>query len=803
MAAEELTREEVRLRRFAIAFAALFAILAIGYLLQGFFAGAEFPFVANSTAKDGLFALLCWVGAADVRRNLWAIGAVLVGHVLIVGSLILMALLGDTSSIAGSFEPPPGFGAPDPEAFLWIWVGLATAVSGLLWWLIHTARKARYELRYLAPHQHSTLMALAEVLVIGDDELLTPEEVAKNVDDYLEAFPAKGKSKAKLALTGLTVYPLIRLRPPFALMSPDMRLRFIERCFIADVAERRLPNFLRRPLQAMLYGAQQLTFIGYYADPLTADQSGYVPFSRRGRVPPREETAARLKHLDVTEPREIDGDRVEADVVIVGSGAAGAVLAHRLAREKRRVLVLERGRHVDPSEFGEDERKQFASLYADGGMQMSTDSRFQVLQGMCVGGTTVVNNAVCFTIPAEVLERWNEPQGLDAGLDEGELASSFDEVKRWLKVVPQDDARPGPGSLKFEQGVKELGLAGDFGVVSANIEDCLGSGYCNIGCAFGRKLSALDKILPEAQREAEPPGEVRIFSECRAERVVRENGRAAGVECTLSDGRRLRVSADTTVISAGAIASSLLLQRSEVGMGNGRVGQGLSFNLGAPMTARFKEKIDAYDGLQISHYLRPRALDSLILETWFNPVGSQSLFMPGWFSDHYRNMQAYDRMATAGSVVGTRATASVRPGRFGRGMRLDYTPEPEDLKLLVEGLKLIGRIFLAAKAEEVMPSTFRYLPSSSESQLERLDAAVRDNTDISLHSSHPQGGNAISKDASKGVVDPDFKVHGVEDLFVCDASVFPSSITVNPQLTIFALADYAAPRIHAASPPRP
>ena len=798
MTTEELTREEVRLRRFAIAFAVLFVILAAGYLLQGFFAGAEFPFVANSVAKDGLFALLCWVAATDVRRNLWAIGAVLVGHVLIVASLLLMALFGDTSSIAGSFEPPPGFGAPDPETFLWIWVGLASGVSALLWWLIHMARKARYGLRYLAPHEHSTLMALAEVLVLGEDELLTPEEVAHNVDDYLDSFPARAKWRSKLALTLLTVYPLTGARPPFSFMSPDSRLRFVERRMILQVAERRWPDFVRRAVQSMLYGAQQLTFIGYYADPLTAVQCGYVPFSDRGRYPTPDEIQKLRRPLRVRTPGEIDTDQDSADVVIVGSGAAGAVLAHRLASrpDEPEVVILERGEHVDPSRFGEDERKQFAALYADGGMQMSTDARFQVLQGMCVGGTTVVNNAVCFDPPEEVLERWNDPNGLDAGLDLAELKDSVKAVRKFVGVERQEqNEHLGPGSAKFEEGVKALGLdkTGDFDVVEANIHNCLGCGYCNIGCAFGRKLSALDTILPNAQQVDKD--RVRIFSECEVERVSRSNGRADGVECRLSDGRRLKVSAKTTVISAGAIASSLLLQRSDLGMGNGLVGRGLSFNLGAPMAARFDEELNSYDGLQISHYLRPPGFDSLILETWFNPVGSQSLFMPGWFSDHYRNMQAYDRMATAGSVVGTRATARVRPGLFGRGMRLDYDPHPKDLEVLVEGLQLIGRIFLNAGAKEVMPSTFRYLSSTSEDELEGLRGAIRDNTDISLHSSHPQGGNPISKKSSKGVADPDFKVRDVEGLYICDASVFPSSITVNPQLTIFALADYAAKRI--------
>ena len=119
--------------------------------------------------------------------------------------------------------------------------------------------------------------------MIGPDEKLTPEQVAAGIDDYLNSFTAHEKWKSKLALSALTVYPLFRLRPPFALMSPERRLAFIERCFISDVVERRLPGGIRRTVQSMLVAAQQLAIIGYYADPRTASSTGYVPFSKRKR----------------------------------------------------------------------------------------------------------------------------------------------------------------------------------------------------------------------------------------------------------------------------------------------------------------------------------------------------------------------------------------------------------------------------------------------------------------------------------------------------------------------------------------
>ena len=789
-----LTREELRLRRFLLVLAPVFLGLAVSYVLQGVIPdpGSEFPFVANSTAKDGTFAVLCLVAAADVRRHMWAAQVVIGAHLLLIGGLLISLWLGNTETIAGSFASPFGE-LPDATVIFWLWLGLATAVTGALLWAQRSAARARYTLRYLAPHQHRTLMALAEILVLGEDEALTEEEVAANVDEYLWSFPAEEKRKVKLAFTALCVYPMLRLRPPFPVMSPDGRMDFIERCFIADVAERRLPGFLRRLVQSMLFAAQQMTFIGYYSDPRAAKSTGYVPFSEREEGGRAADLMKRpYPPLRVRTPAEVDAERVSADVVIAGTGAAGSILANRLAAKGREVLMLERGPHVDPAEFTEDERSQFARLYADGGMQMSTDARFQVLQARCVGGTTVVNNAVCFDLPDHVFERWNDGNGLNAGLDEEDVQASFARLREFVPIERMTSAATlAGGARKFREGIEALGLerSGDFDVVEANMSDCLGSGYCNIGCPFGRKLSALDYALPKAQDEYGDA--VSIYSECAVERVTPRNGASAELECTLGGGRRLRVSANTVVISAGALASSLILQRSDLGGAN--VGRGLSWNLGAPLTAEYPEKIDAYAGLQISHYLRPPGDDGLILETWFNPVGAQSLFMPGWFRDHYRNMRRYDRMASTGSVVGTRPGGRVKLDWRGR-MKLDYEPHPDDLRRLVAGLQLAGRIHLAAGARRVMASTFRYLPVSAPEALDGWEAQIRDNTDITLHTSHPQGGNAVTRDAD-GVVDPEFRVRGAPGVYVCDASVFPAAITVNPQLTVMALADYASARI--------
>ena len=789
MQGTELTAPERRLELVLRILTVAFLAQALIYPALGLFGPGEFPFVANSFAKDGLFFILCFIAAGDVRQNGWAAWLVVIGHVLIVLALLGMLAFGNHDSVAGTFGHPFGTDL-SPTLELLLWAAAATFLVAVpLAILLHNAARARYSLKYLWPHQHRTAMAMAEVLVIGPDEKLTPEQVAAGIDDYLNSFTAHEKWKSKLALSALTVYPLIRLRPPFALMTPERRLEFIERCFINDVVERRLPGGIRKTVQSMLVAAQQLAIIGYYADPRTASSTGYVPFSQRKRfAKAMTKVPADRPVLNVTGPNEVDAEQITADVAIVGSGAAGSVLAHRLAERGREVVLLEGGRHVDPRDFVEDERVQFSRLFADGGMQMSVDARFQVLQGKCVGGSTVVNNAVCYDLPDRTLERWNDTDGLDAGIDPTVIGRSFARLREWLPVISQDGSkRLQAGGTKMAEGIHELGLDGHEGVVDANIKDCLGSGYCNIGCAYGKKLSALDNILPRTQ--AEFGDGLRIFSECLAEHIATKGPRATEVVCRLSDGRRLRVTANTVVVSGGALASSLLLQRS--GLGGRLAGTGLSFNVGAPLTADFPEELHSYDGLQITHGYRPPGEDQLILESWFNPVGTQALMMPGWFRDHFENMRRYPHLSCIGVVVGSQRNGTVIAKR-GRGMKLTYDPTDADLRLMIKGTKLAARIHFASGALRVMPMTFRSRSYTSPEEVNELDEIVHDNTDIGLHTSHPQGGNAISRDPEKGVVDERFRIHGTENVYVCDASVFPSSVTVNPQLTVMALADYAA-----------
>ncbi|HEY3082995.1 MAG TPA: GMC family oxidoreductase [Chloroflexota bacterium] len=564
--------------------------------------------------------------------------------------------------------------------------------------------------------------------------------------------------------------------------------------------------------------AMQLAYMGYYGDPLVQRELGYVPFSEREKrfpvVPIRAYPPLRVQS---PEDRRIRGLDVlpSADVVVIGTGAAGAILAERLAEQGRDVLLLDRGLYVPPESFSEDEIAMLSSLYGDGGLQMAESFAFNIVQGSCVGGTTVVNNAVCFETPEDVLDRWNDPGGADAGIDREKYRAAQEAVKARLRVRSIRDSsvtRPWPevlnqGDRVVEAGVKKLlaGVPHEYDVVRANIVDCLGCGLCNLGCKYGRKLSMLDEVLPRAQQRH--PDRFRVFSETEVVALRTSGARVTEIVARVAGRRWLTIRQPSTVIvSAGTVASSWLLLQSGIGRDGLPVGRGVGGNIATPLHGRFDEPLDSFHGLQIAHYLRLPDHPGFVIESEFNPPISQALLMPGWLDTHERNMRDYRRMTMFGVVVGSEPVGRVSPrGQLGMGgPSVVFEPTARDLDRLVEGMTLLGRAMLAGGAREVLPSTRSYRGYDrpiaryrTEADLMHLERLVKVDRDVVLGTPHPQGGNAISARRGRnggdgGVVDPEFRVYGYENMYVCDASVFPSPVTVNPQLTVMALAHYAA-----------
>jgi choline dehydrogenase-like flavoprotein len=768
-----LTAAERRLRALLWGHAALSGVFTVGYIAGG--DTSTLGYISNSVAKDGVFTVLSVMGAADVRRRGWTAPLLALAYAFLVIGHVATLIIGGTPAVDAL-----GLHASGTAVLLaWAAVDVLLAIWLVAWWM--SAVRARHGLRYLNAIAFHGLTALADVLIEGTRESVPPAQVARNVDGYLADLRSSGKGRVRLALTVLALLPPWL---PLPLRTPQARERWLRRHFLVSLEERRVPAPLRPLWQALIRTASQMAYLGYYGDRGSWASIGFVPFADRpGGRPPRESDHAHPPLPTLAQP-----PRGRQDVVVIGSGAAGSILAYRLAEAGRRVLLLERGPHVDSRDFTDDEVVQYLRLYNEGALQLATDFRLQVLQGMCVGGGTTINNGVCIDPPAGVLDAWAE-----RGIDRVGLEHAVAEVRAWLGVAPIPEHVVPEGARRFERGARSLGLPGHLGRVETNMrQTCLGAGYCNIGCGYGQRHAALDEILPSAQGL---PGTVDVLPDFHVLEILHEGDRAIGVAGVHGAGSRVTIHSDAVVVAAGALHSSWLLQRSR--LGGDRAGAELYFNVNSPVMADFPEPVDSFAGIQMAHAYLPPGEPPFVLESWFNTPATQALAMPGWFERHYENMLRYRHMAAAGALVGTTKPASVSAGRDGPVVR--YAPSPEDLRRVVAGVKLIGRIFLAAGATRVMPSTFAWREIRRPAQLDELDALVRDNADILLSTAHPQGGNPVGERRGGGVVDAGFRLHELRNLWVCDASAFPSSVTVNPQLTVMALAQYAAPRILAAA----
>ena len=407
-----LTAVERRVRAVLIAFTVVFGLGAVAYaagpvLEPEFF--RELPLIANSVVKVTMLALLCGYAAAALRRNLPILGPIIAVHVLsvLVSALYLVTLDTDYTR--------PLFGADvRMTAVLWGAIALDGVIAVVFFVLARSAWNARYRPAFFAQMQLRALVAVGDVLVAGPEERVPPEEIARNVDRHLAELRAQRRWLYKVVLATMQLRPLLELLPPLSEIEPDARRRYLERRFKTPPL---WPPFIKHLTQVMIRICQQLSFVGYYGDPRSFESIGYQPFSERARVADLDVPEPGPHPLSVDRPENIGVKEIETDICVIGSGAGGAILAYELAKQHpdREILVLERGRYVEPRHFTEDEVGMIVQLYADGIMQQTEDWRFTVLQGSCVGGSTTVNNAVCFDPPPAVLARWNAEY--DAGLD--------------------------------------------------------------------------------------------------------------------------------------------------------------------------------------------------------------------------------------------------------------------------------------------------------------------------------------------------------------------------------------------------
>jgi choline dehydrogenase-like flavoprotein len=480
------------------------------------------------------------------------------------------------------------------------------------------------------------------------------------------------------------------------------------------------------------------------------------------------------------------GEALECDVVVVGTGAGGAVTARELAEAGLAVILLEEGDYHDRTTFAGRPFDNQRKLYRAGGATFSVGNAFiPIPLGRMVGGTTAINSGTCFRTPDKVLRRWGEELGL-TDLSPERMAPYFDRVEGVLGVAPTAVEHLGGCARAVMRGADKLGYR--HRPLARNAPDCDGQGVCCFGCPTDAKRSTNVSYVPMALRAG-----AELFTGARVDKLLFEHGRAAGVQAQTASGQVLTVRARAVVIACGTLITPVLLMRNGVARGSSHLGGNLSIHPAVACLAEMNERVASWDGVPQGYLVDEFADDGIMMEGVATPLEYTIAALSHFGPRLIELAEGFDRVASFGMMISDTSRGRVRLIRD-RAV-VTYNVGDDDIGRLKRGVDHLSRIFFAAGARTVLTPFHGHDELRSEQDLAKLRAAKVRASDIALSAHHPLGTARMGKSAATSVVDADHQVHGAPGLYVIDGSAVPTALGVNPQVTIMAMATRAAERL--------
>jgi long-chain-alcohol oxidase len=558
----------------------------------------------------------------------------------------------------------------------------------------------------------------------------------------------------------------------------DARERYLRAWSVSGLAVK------RKAFQAL----KRLATVLYYT---ATDRSGTNPvwptIGYPGPLGPAPATPKPIRPLEIT-----GATALECDVVVVGSGAGGGVVAGELAAAGKSVIVLERGGYFNEADFTQREAEMTGRLYDAGGLRTTDDLGLILLQGSCLGGGTVVNYTTSFHTPDSVREQWARQHGL-AHFTAREHGDALDAVARRIHVNT-DHCAPSGRDRVLIRGLERLSW--HHGLLPRDVRGCSQAddcGYCGMGCRRSAKQSTLLTYVQDAFDRG-----ARIVARCEARRVIVERGRATGVAARVN-GAALTVRARAVVVACGSIHSPALLRRS--GLSAPALGRHLALHPATAVFGLMDEDVRPWTGTVQAHYSDQFAdLDGgygFKFETAPMHPSLAALGFP-WESaaGHRELMRRLPRVTFVGVLLRDRDGGRVAVDAEGAPV-VRYRLSRYDLAHLRRGISAAAELLEAAGAREIWPAHARHVayrpgPGAHTRWLGELDAAGLGPNQLLLVSFHQMASCRMGARPATSVVNSDNQVHGVPRLYVADASVFPTASGVNPMLTIMGIAHRAA-----------
>lgn len=494
----------------------------------------------------------------------------------------------------------------------------------------------------------------------------------------------------------------------------------------------------------------------------------------------------------VTSFADVDGKgdlALDADVVVVGSGAGGGAIAAELAEGGRSVIVLEEGGHYTSKDFSLHAPTAMKKLYRNAGTAVIMGKPNIIFaEGRCVGGSTVINGGMSWRTPEKVLKRWQWEHGLTNFSAEA-LDPFFTKVEQRVSVGPQDPESVGRDAELMIEGANKLGYR--WVPAMRNQKHCCGSNNCAFGCPTDAKQSVLVTYVPRLLAAGG-----RLYAGCRVERVTTDGHRANGVVARFRDpetgrrGPKLTVRAKVVVLACGAIQTPALLLRNRLANSSDQVGRNFLCHPNSKVIGIYDRDIQSWKGTIQGNQIREFIDEGILITTSMVPPGLIAMSLPYFGARSLEVMRDYNKMLAAGCLVEDTGTGRVSLDPFGEP-KMRYDVNDRDFDNLLRGVSLTAEILFASGAREVL------LPFDSMERIRSVDEIKKifqhkpPKDEVECLTVHAMGTTRMGVDKRSSVVDEHGESWDVPGLFVADASVFPGPIGVNPQITIMAFATRA------------
>ena len=399
--------------------------------------------------------------------------------------------------------------------------------------------------------------------------------------------------------------------------------------------------------------------------------------------------------------------------------------------------------------------------------------------------TTAVNGGTCFRTPPWVLDRWCEEIGTDE-FERSKMAPAFERVESILQTQPAQRQHIGRIADIFERGCDALGWS-HFAIVR-NAPGCEGSGFCDFGCRTdARRSTNISYVPPALERGA------MLFTGLRAERVLRENGRAVGVECATKNGKTIRVRGKAVVFAGGALPTPMFLMKQGLANSSGELGKNLTLHPSGGMSALFEDQVRGFEHIPQGYGCDEHLRDGILLTAAQPDFNYAPMLFPFAGRRLMEVMNEIEHVASFAILISDSTKGRIALDVSGNATAY-YRVSAEDAARYHRGLVAMSEICWEAGAKKIWPAILG-MDTVEKSERKKFRSHEVSPSELLLTSYHPLGTCKMGKDPKTSVVGLDHEVHDVPGLFIADGSTVPGPLGVNPQLTIMAMATRAAGKI--------